>query len=80
MGGGGVGKHSSQIQGEVNMGSWRVTATYTEDLEIPRNNSREASHAETPSEKVWEYASVLLKCSAYFLLLLKVVCILWTVC
>ncbi len=59
--------------------SWRVTATCTEDLEIPRNNSREASQAETPSEEVWEYASVSLECSAYYLLLtVKEVCILWT--
>lgn len=77
--GGGQAQLTNTGGGEYGQ-SWRVTATYTEDLEIPRNNSREASHAETPSEKVWEYASVLLKCSAYFLLLLKVVCILWTVC
>lgn len=48
-----------------------ITATCTEDLEIPKNNSREANQVETPSEKVWEFASVSQERWAFILCYLR---------
>lgn len=47
------------------------TATCREDLEIPRNNSREANQVETPSEKVCEFASVSQELWAFILCYLR---------